>query len=283
MQVRTVFVSDVHLGTADCQAEYLLHFLQTVRCERLYLVGDIVDLEALGKRIYWPASHTAVLEQILRMRGDGVVVTYIPGNHDAPMRSLCGQSIGDIPVRHSAIHHAADGRRYQVSHGDEFDHEQLGKQWVLRLGNVAHGLLCWLNRSLNALRRRVNLPYLPLSILTKSRIGRAMQYIQQYEQRVALHAREARVDGHICGHIHFGAIREMDGVVYLNDGDWVEHCTGLVEHFDGRMELLHWSERAQPLATLAGRTPLLEPVLVTAIGALGNRKDVLSAASAEAA
>jgi len=110
-----------------------------------------------------------------------------------------------------------------------------------------------------------------------------MQYIQQYEQRVALHAREARVDGHICGHIHFGAIREMDGVAYLNDGDWVEHCTGLVEHFDGRMELLHWSERAQPLATLAGRTPLLEPVLVTAIGALGNRKDVLSAASAEAA
>lgn len=283
MQVRTVFVSDVHLGTADCQAEYLLHFLQTVRCERLYLVGDIVDLEALGKRIYWPASHTAVLEQILRMRGDGVVVTYIPGNHDAPMRSLCGQSIGDIPVRHSAIHHAADGRRYQVSHGDEFDHEQLGKQWVLRLGNVAHGLLCWLNRSLNALRRRVNLPYLPLSILTKSRIGRAMQYIQQYEQRVALHAREARVDGHICGHIHFGAIREMDGVAYLNDGDWVEHCTGLVEHFDGRMELLHWSEHAQPLATLAGRTPLLEPVLVTAMGALGNRKDVLSAASAEAA
>jgi UDP-2,3-diacylglucosamine pyrophosphatase LpxH len=148
---------------------------------------------------------------------------------------------------------------------------------------VAHGLLCWLNRTLNALRRRVNLPYLPLSILTKSRIGRAMQYIQQYEQRVALHAREARVDGHICGHIHFGAIREMDGVVYLNDGDWVEHCTGLVEHFDGRMELLHWSEHAQPLATLAGRTPLLEPVLVTAMGALGNRKDVLSAASAEAA
>ena len=280
MQVRTVFVSDVHLGTADCQAEYLLHFLQTVRCERLYLVGDIVDLEALAKRVYWPASHTAVLEQILRMRGEGVVVTYIPGNHDAPLRSLCGQSIGDIPVRHSAIHQAADGRRYQVSHGDEFDHEQLGKQWMLRLGNVAHGLLCWLNRTLNALRRRVNLPYLPLSILTKSRIGRAMQYIQQYEQRVALHAREA---GHICGHIHFGAIREMDGVVYLNDGDWVEHCTGLVEHFDGRMELLHWSEHAQPLATLAGRTPLLEPVLVTAMGALGNRKDVLSAASAEAA
>ena len=280
MQVRTVFVSDVHLGTADCQAEYLLHFLQTVRCERLYLVGDIVDLEALAKRVYWPASHTAVLEQILRMRGEGVVVTYIPGNHDAPLRSLCGQSIGDIPVRHSAIHQAADGRRYQVSHGDEFDHEQLGKQWMLRLGNVAHGLLCWLNRTLNALRRRVNLPYLPLSILTKSRIGRAMQYIQQYEQRVALHA---RVDGHICGHIHFGAIREMDGVVYLNDGDWVEHCTGLVEHFDGRMELLHWSEHAQPLATLAGRTPLLEPVLVTAMGALGNRKDVLSAASAEAA
>lgn len=283
MRVRSVFVSDVHLGTADCQAGYLLHFLQTMRCERLYLVGDIVDLEALAKRVYWPPSHSAVLEQILQMRRDGVNVTYIPGNHDAALRNLCGQSIGGIPVRLSVIHEAADGRRYHVSHGDEFDHEQVGKQWLLRLGNAAHGLLCWLNRNLNRLRRRVKLPYLPLAILTKSRIGKAMHYIRQYEQRVALHAREAQVDGHICGHIHFGAIREMDGVAYLNDGDWVEHCTGLVEHVDGRMELLHWSEQCHSLAALARRMPQRHPTLADALGALGQAAQLVGVSEAEPA
>lgn len=283
MRVRTVFVSDVHLGTADCQAEYLLDFLQTVRCERLYLVGDIVDLEALAKRPYWPESHTAVLERIMAMHRDGVRVSYIPGNHDARLRGLCGRDIGGIPVRHRELHVAADGRRYLVSHGDEFDHEQLGKQWLLRLGNAAHGLLCWLNRHLNAVRRRVNLPYLPLSILTKSRIGKAMHYIRQYERRVALHAREARVDGHICGHIHFGTISEIDGVIYLNDGDWVEHCTGLVEHGDGRMELLHWAEQCHSLAVLAPRLSQRHPTLAEALETLGRAGESVRATEAEPA
>lgn len=242
LDCRSAFISDVHLGTADCKAAYLLDFLRSVACERLYLVGDIVDMEALSKRFWWHADHTAVVNEIRAMARRGVEVVYIPGNHDSPLRALAGQTIAGIRIQHDAVHVAADGRRYRVSHGDEYDPEHVGRGWLNWMGDVMHRAICWSNRRMHAWRRRIDKPYLPLSIIIKSHVGKALAYIRGYEQRVADAARAGGFDGHICGHIHFGHVRDIDGVLYLNDGDWVEHCTALVERDDGAMELIHWSD-----------------------------------------
>jgi len=260
---RTVFISDVHLGTPDCRADYLLDFLQRTRCETLYLVGDIIDLEALAKRSYWPPSHTAVLAELIAIAARGTRVVYIPGNHDAPLRGLVGQSLAGIEVRLYAEHVGADGRRYRVSHGDEFDAAHVGKRWLTWVGERGHRLLLMLNRKLNGLRRHLQLPYLPLSIITKSRLSGALHYIRGYEAAVAAAAREGGFDGHICGHIHFGGVRQIGGVLYLNDGDWVEHCTALTEDACGAMELLHWCEHSTRLARAS--CELLLPSSVNAL------------------
>lgn len=245
---RSVFISDVHLGTPDCRADYLLDFLRQLSCKTLYLVGDIIDLEALAKRSYWPASHAAVLGELFALPARGIRVVYIPGNHDAPLRGLCGQTLSGIEVKLHAEHVGGDGRRYRVSHGDEYDPEQVGRRWLLWVGEHGQRLICWLNRGVNRVRRGLSLPYLPLTIVLKTRIAGALSYIQGYERRVAAGAARLGFDGAICGHIHYGAIRQLDGVLYINDGDWVEHCTALTEHADGRMELLHWSDRCTALA-----------------------------------
>lgn len=251
---RSVFLSDVHLGTPDCRADYLLGFLRGLNCDTLYLVGDIIDLEALARRSFWPPSHAAVIAQVLALRAQGTRVIYIPGNHDAPLRALVGQSISGVEVKRWAEHVGADGRRYRVSHGDEFDPEQVGKSWLVWVGDHAQQLLCLLNRAVNRIRRGLDLPYWPLSTLAKRRIGAAINYIRGYEGRVAEAARADGYDGHICGHIHFANLREIDGVRYLNDGDWVEHCTALVEHRDGSFELLHCSEQPQVMARFEKRS-----------------------------
>ena len=244
---RSAFISDVHLGTPDCKAAYLLDFLRQLRCEKLYLVGDIIDMEALAKRRWWHAGHSAVIDEIFAIARCGVEVVYIPGNHDAPMRGLHGQNFGGVRIALDAVHVGADGRRYRVSHGDEFDPEHVGRRWMLQFGEAMHRFICWSNRRLHAMRQRLELPYLPLSIIVKSHIGKALAYIRAYEARVAADARECGFDGHICGHIHFGHVRELDGVLYLNDGDWVEHCTALIEDHTGAMELIHWSEQLTAL------------------------------------
>jgi len=261
--LRTVFVSDVHLGTPDCKAEYLLDFLRTMRCQRLYLVGDIVDLEALDRQPYWPATHAAVLGQLLRMARAGTEVIYIPGNHDAVMRRFAGRRIGAIRVMRDAIHIGADGRRFRVSHGDEFDPHYGGRRWLYRLGDTSQRLICWANRHLNRWRHRHALPYLPFTIIIKSRIARALAYIQQYEHLVAATARTQGFDGHICGHIHFGGIRKIDGVLYCNDGDWVEHCTALTEDHSGYLELMHWTEQRTCLANARGDR--VQPAAIAAL------------------
>lgn len=256
LRFRTIFISDVHLGTPDCKAGYLLDFLRRTECETLYLVGDIIDLEAMARRVCWPTEHGAVVAEVLRKAESGTRVVYIPGNHDAALRGLCGSRIGAVEVCLDAIHVGADGRRFRVSHGDEFDPEDYGRGWLHGLGDRAYRFICWANRAFNRLRRRFDLPYLPLSIVAKSRIGKALEYIRGYEHRVSATAAERGFDGHICGHIHFGGIRRIDGVLYCNDGDWVEHCTALTEDFDGVLELLHWSEHRTRLAQ-AGRQVLL--------------------------
>ncbi len=245
---RSVFISDVHLGLADCQARYLLGFLRWMQCERLYLVGDIIDFENMARHPYWHADHSAVVSEVLAIAARGTRVIYIPGNHDANVRRLAGQRIGGVDIALSAVHVAADGRRYRVSHGDEFDGEHDAPPWLLRVGDVLQNVVCSGSRRLNALRRRVGLRYVPLSIRIKQAIARARRFIDDFESRVATDAGRAGFDGHICGHIHFGRIVERDGVLYVNDGDWVEHCTALVEHADGALELLHWSGQAQSLA-----------------------------------
>lgn len=266
---RSAFISDVHLGTPDCKAAYLLDFLRRLRCEKLYLVGDIVDLEALSRRHWWHAEHSAVIAEVLALARRGVEVVYIPGNHDAPMRNLHGQNFAGVRIELDAVHVGADGRRYRVSHGDEFDPERIGRRWMLLLGEAMHRLICWSNRRLHALRRRLELPYLPLSIIVKSHVGKALAYIRAYEQRVADDAQRRGFDGHICGHIHFGHVRELGGVLYLNDGDWVEHCTVLVEDHAGAMELIHWSEQSTALGRASRERVWPSPAAVLALAPLG--------------
>jgi len=254
---RSIFVSDVHLGLRDCQAGYLLDFLRSTTCERLYLVGDILDIENMQKTPYWHARHGEVVAEILAIAARGTRVTYIPGNHDAALRRFAGQRFGGIEVALNAVHVGADGRRYRVSHGDEFDSGHSAPAWLVRLGDALQGVVCGANRRINALLRRLGLRYRPLSIALKLRIAAARRFIGDFQQRVASDARAHGFDGHICGHIHCGRIEDHAGVLYINDGDWVEHCTALVEHHDGALELLHWTERQLRLG-LAGAA-LAEP------------------------
>jgi UDP-2,3-diacylglucosamine pyrophosphatase LpxH len=269
LRCRSAFISDVHLGTLDCKADYLLDFLRKLRCEKLYLVGDIIDMEALARRPWWPAEHSAVIAEILDLAQRGIEVIYIPGNHDAPMRGLHGQEFGGVRIELDAVHIGADGRRYRVSHGDEFDPEQIGRGWMQHFGEAMHRFICWSNRRLHAMRQRLELPYLPLSIIVKSHIGKALAYIRAYEERVVKDARERGFDGHICGHIHFGHVRELNGVLYLNDGDWVEHCTALIEDHAGAMELIHWSEQPAALGRASRELVWPSPAAALALAPLG--------------
>ena len=251
-QFRSIFVSDVHLGLRDCQAHYLLDFLRSVSCERLYLVGDIVDFENMQRRPFWHASHSEVIGEILGIAARGTKVTYIPGNHDALVRRFAGQRFAGVDIALDAVHVAADGRRYRVSHGDEHDHSSTAPKWLLKLGDVLQGFICGANRQINGLLRRIGVRYRPISIFIKTHIPTAHKFIRDFETRVTAAARNAGFDGHICGHIHYGRIVENDGFVYINDGDWVEHCTALVEHADGAFELLHWTEQPRTLAVQRG-------------------------------
>jgi len=244
---RTIFISDVHLGLRDCQAGYLLDFLRSTACDHLYLVGDILDIENLQLTPFWHARHGEVVAEILGIAARGTRVTYIPGNHDAVLRRFAGQRFAGVEVALDALHVGADGRRYRVSHGDEFDSAENASSWLVRAGDVMQGFICGMNRRANAVLRGVGLGYRPLSIGIKLRIAAARRFIAEFEARVAAAARRQGYDWHICGHIHCGRIHDHAGVLYINDGDWVEHCTALVEHPDGALELLHWTERARRL------------------------------------
>ena len=262
LRFRSVFISDVHLGLRDCQAEYLLDFLRSMSCERLYLVGDIIDLENLALRPWWHGDHAAVLAEILAIAARGTRITYIPGNHDAAMRRFAGQRFAGIDIELDALHVGADGRRYRVTHGDEFDRGHSAPAWLVRLGDSLQGFICAANRRVNSVLRNLGWHYRPLSIALKSRIAAARRFIRDFEVRVAASARAGGFDGHICGHIHHGRIEDHAGVLYINDGDWVEHCTALVEHADGTLELLHWTERQQRLGLTAAL--VREPVAAAA-------------------
>jgi UDP-2,3-diacylglucosamine pyrophosphatase LpxH len=239
---RTVFISDIHLGTRGCQAELLLDFLRHMTCERLYLVGDIVDGWKMKGGWHWPQSHNDVVQKILRLARKGAQVIYIPGNHDDRVRDFCGVHFGGITVARDALHETADGRRFLVVHGDEFDAVVRHAAWLGFAGDIAYRALLTMNTVLNRFRRRLGFGYWSLSAFLKSKVKNALQFIDNFEIAVADEARRRHVDGVICGHIHKAEMREIAGTLYLNDGDWVESCTALVEHGDGRLEILRWAD-----------------------------------------
>lgn len=255
---RTVWISDVHLGTKGCNAELLIDFLDHVDSETLYLVGDIIDGWRLRKRFYWPAAHNDVIWRLLKRAKRGTRVIYIPGNHDEVFRQFSGLDFGGIEIRRKAIHDTADGRRLLVLHGDEFDAITLAHKWLAHVGDVLYNTLMAANVWVNMVRRTFNLPYWSLSKHAKAKVKNAVEFISNYEKVVAEAAGSRGVDGVVCGHIHTAEMRVIDGVAYYNDGDWVEGCTALVEHFDGRMELLHWVEEmgARDAASAASPEPL---------------------------
>ena len=237
---RTVFISDVHLGTPGCQAKALLAFLKAHPSDRLYLIGDIIDGWQLRRRWYWPQSHNDVVQKILRRARKGCKVTFIPGNHDEFARHFLGHKFGGVDVVEDAIHTTADGRKLWVIHGDHFDGVIQYAKWLAYLGDNLYEFTLRLNTHLNSLRARLGLPYWSLSQYLKHRVKSALNYVLRFEGAVAAEARKRGLDGVVCGHIHRAEMRDIDGTLYCNDGDWVESLTAIVEHHDGRLQIVQW-------------------------------------------
>ena len=251
LKFRTVWISDIHLGTAGCNADLLVDFLKSIECDTLYLVGDIIDGWRLKRGWYWPPRHNDVIRCFLKMAKKGTRVVYVPGNHDEVFRDYTGMHFGGVELASEAIHETADGRRILVVHGDAFDGVVLYARWLAFLGDHAYALLLKANRVFNLARRRLGLPYWSLSAYLKKRVKNAVSYVSSFEEAVAHAAAEAGVDGVVCGHIHSAEIRRFGDVTYYNDGDWVESCTALVEQADGTMEILDWAERTRTEARMA--------------------------------
>lgn len=247
---RTLFISDVHLGARGSQAERLLDFLRVHDAETIYLVGDIIDGWALKSNWHWPQSHNDFVQKMLRRVRKGAKVVYIPGNHDEFLRSYYGTHFGGIEVVEQAIHKGLDGKRYLVIHGDLFDLVVQNARWLAHLGDKAYDLAIQANRLVNGFRRMFGSPYWSLSQWAKQKVKNAVNYIGAFEQTLAAEARRNHADGVICGHIHYATIRDHDGIRYMNCGDWVESCTALVEHHDGRFEILTWTAPLRQAAPL---------------------------------
>ena len=239
---RTIWISDVHLGTRGCNCRLLIDFLDHCDSDTLYLVGDIIDGWRMKKRFFWPERHNAIVRRLMKKAKGRTRVVYVPGNHDEMFRQFSGMNFGGVEIRRSAIHQTADGRRLLVLHGDEFDAVVMGQRWLAFLGDAAYNFLLKLNVAINAVRRRFDLPYWSLSAHAKHKVKDAVAFISRFEETVAHAAEKRRVDGVVCGHIHTAEERRFGDIVYYNDGDWVESCTALVEHHDGRMEILRWAE-----------------------------------------
>jgi len=243
-RLRSVFISDLHLGTAGCQAAALLDFLKAHPSDHLYLVGDIVDGWQLRKGWYWPQAHNDVVQKLLRRARKGCRVVFVPGNHDEFARQFAGHSFGGIEVVHDTVHVTADGRRLWVIHGDAFDAVVQCARWLAHVGDTLYEFSLRLNRHLNRARARLGLPYWSLSAWLKHKVKKALNYVTDFEHAVAREARRRGHQGVVCGHIHRAEMRMIDGVLYCNDGDWVESLTALVEHMDGRLELVSWAPPA---------------------------------------
>ena len=256
--VRAIFISDVHLGTRACQAESLLAFLREHESEYLYLLGDIIDFWAMNRSVQWAGAHNTVVQKVLRRARHGCKVFFIPGNHDEALREYAGVAFGDIRVESEWIHETLDGRRYWLVHGDEYDQVTRHHRWVAVLGDVGYNALVRINLVLSRVRRLLRRPgYWSLAGYAKNKVKKAVSFIFDFENAVAHAAAQRGVDGVVCGHIHSAADRRIGNVRYLNCGDWVDTCSAVVEHFDGRIEVVHWG--VQGAAT--SPAPLALPAL----------------------
>jgi len=249
LSVRTAFLSDLHLGSRWCRARELAGFLDSLECETLYLVGDIIDGWALKRKFRWPSSHTDVLARIIECSKRCRVV-YITGNHDGFLDDFAGQSLGNIEIRLSSIHASREGLRFLVFHGDEVDRVSSEKPWLAQLGDCAYSAALWTNQGVNALRKAAGLDYRSFSQCLKQRVKEAVNYVSGFERKLAVEARRNQADGVICGHIHKAAWHEFEGgILYGNCGDWVESCSALVENHDGNIELLDWETIRETIGT----------------------------------
>ncbi len=245
LELRTVWISDIHLGTPGCQADALLDFLRRTNCQTLYLVGDIIDGWQLRRSWYWPQAHNDVVQKILRKARRGTKVIFVPGNHDEFARKYVAHNFGGVDVMDEAIHMTADGRKLWITHGDLFDGVIQCAKWLAYAGDMAYEFTLKVNRWFNRARAKLGMPYWSLSKYLKQKVKRAVSFISDFEMAVAREARKRGVDGVVCGHIHHAEMRMIDGVLYCNDGDWVESLTALVEHHDGKLEILDWSHGVQ--------------------------------------
>ena len=255
--LRTVFISDVHLGYRGCQAEYLLEFLDRLDTAQLVLVGDILDIASLRRAFFWPPSHHEVLRKLFALAHGGTRVVYVPRNHDEELREFCGVQIGGIEVRRDFIHEMADGRRFLVLHGDDFDAAVTFSGLLKRVGERIYDAMLWLGAGVHAARRRLGFGHGSFATWVKCRVPVARRYIERHEEAAARAARRHGLDGVICGHIHRPGIRDVDGIQYCNDGDWDEHCTALTEDCDGRLALVEFTlegGRESPAARRHART-----------------------------
>lgn len=250
---RTVWISDVHLGTRGCNAAMLVDFLRAIECETLYLVGDIIDGWRLRKGWYWPDAHNEVIRRVLKLAHRGTRVVFVVGNHDEMLRDYAGLTFGGVELVLDAVHETADGRRLLVTHGDSFDGVVLYAKWLALLGDKAYAVLLRANILVNAVRRRFKLPYWSLSVHLKKRVKNAVQFVCAFEEAVARETSERGLHGVVCGHIHSAEVRQIGDITYYNDGDWVESCTALVEDAEGRISIVDWAAElsSRPAAALA--------------------------------
>ncbi len=241
-QVRSIFLSDIHLGTRACQADRLLSFLRCYRSEKIFLVGDIIDFWSMRRSIHWTAAQNTFVQKILKRARHGVEVLFIPGNHDEALRGYLGTSFGDIRIEREHIHTLADGRRFLLIHGDEYDQVTRHHRWVAILGDMAYNFLVVLNIWLSRVRRVLGIAgYWSLAGYAKRQVKSAVSFIFDFEDSVVHAVQQRGLEGVVCGHIHAATIREHLGVCYVNCGDWVDSCTAIVEHHDGRLELVEWT------------------------------------------
>jgi UDP-2,3-diacylglucosamine pyrophosphatase LpxH len=246
IKVRTLFLSDIHLGYKRARVRELAEFLQGIDAERVVLVGDIIDALSLGQRFFWSAEHTHVARALLAKRRSGSRLIYIPGNHDASLSMLAEVLNGQLEVHREWVHRTARGQRLLVIHGDRFDGIVPCAPWLTRLGDALYYVVVALNHGANNVRRRFGKPYWPFAERIKLCIGPSLRYIERFEQVATEHARAEGYDGIVCGHIHRANLRNIDGTVYCNTGDWVESCSALIETLDGELQLLRWPNGLSP-------------------------------------
>lgn len=240
---RAIWISDIHLGTSGCKADFLLDFLRVNESDQLYLVGDIVDGWQLKRGWYWKQSHNDVVQKVLRKARKGTKVTYIVGNHDEVLREFLGLRFGEILIENEAVHELRDGRRLWVTHGDLFDGVIQYAKWLAYLGDTAYTVALKVNDHFNYLRHKMGMSYWSLSQYLKHRVKNAISFITAFEEALTTEARRRGYDGVVCGHIHRPEIREIDGTLYCNDGDWVESLSALVETHEGELKLVYWAHR----------------------------------------